>query len=82
MNCIDHKSLLAERSLALIGALYEFEQEVSTLSHQERRQLRQDKAKPRGRHALPAWMSGQRQKAPDGSAIAMHWTTACNAGLH
>jgi len=60
---------LAEHALTLIGALYEVEREVSTLSHQERRQVRQEKAKPVA-DLLHAWMIGQRQKVPEGSAIA------------
>ena len=34
---VNHQSQLAEHALTLIGALYEVEREVSTLSHQERR---------------------------------------------
>ena len=65
----NHKSTLAEQALALFGMLYEVEREVAELDAEERRRVRQAKAKPAA-DALHAWLTAQRQKVPPGSATA------------
>ncbi|VVE50451.1 IS66 family transposase [Pandoraea eparura] len=65
----NHKSEVAGQTLAYIGMLYDVEREVATLSPDERRCVRQEKARAVA-DALHAWMISQRQKVPDGSAIA------------
>jgi len=62
----NHKSEVSGQALAYIGNV---EREVATLSPEERRRMRQEKAHAVA-DALHAWMIGQRQKVPDGSAIA------------
>ena len=52
-----------------IGQLYEVEREGRELLAEQRRQLRQDKARPII-DGLHSWMLGQWQKVPEGSAIA------------
>jgi transposase len=64
-----HQSEVAGQALAYIGMLYDVEREVAPLSPEERRCVRQEKARAVA-DALHAWMIGQRQKVPDGSAIA------------
>ena len=64
-----NKSQLAEQALHYIGQLYEVERQVKELTSDDRRRLRQEKAKPLA-HALHAWMLAQRQRVPDGSATA------------
>jgi transposase len=59
----------AEQALTYIGALYDVEREVKPLSSIERRDIRQEKARPII-DALHTWMIAQRQKVPEGSAIA------------
>jgi transposase len=51
------------------GQLYDVEREVADLEVDERRRLRQLKAKPITDH-LQAWLILQRQKVPEGSATA------------
>ncbi len=65
----NHKSTLAEQALVFFGQLYDIEREVKDLEVDERRRLRQLKAKPIADH-LQAWLILQRQKVPDGSATA------------
>ncbi|WP_259459386.1 IS66 family transposase, partial [Pseudomonas aeruginosa] len=64
-----NQSQLAEQALQYIGQLYEVEREGRELLVEQRRQLRQDKARPII-DGLHSWMLGQRQKVPEGSAIA------------
>lgn len=64
-----HKSTVAEEALKLLGRLYEIEREVQDVGADERRRIRQLKAKPVA-DMLHAWVSGQRQKVPDGTATA------------
>lgn len=66
---VNHKSLLAEQALVFIGALYDVEREASALSSDDRRELRERKARPIIQ-TLHDWMIGHRQKVPEGSAIA------------
>ena len=66
---IDHKSTVAEEALKLFGRLYEIEREVRDLDADERRRIRQLKARPVA-DALHTWLSTQRQKVPDGTATA------------
>lgn len=65
----NHKSTVAEQALVFFGRLYDVEREVRGLDVDERRRIRQLKAKPVA-DDLFTWLIGQRQKVPDGSAIA------------
>jgi transposase len=65
----NHKSQLAEEALKYFVQLYEVEREVHDLDPDERRRIRQIKARPVA-DALGKWLQLQRQKVPDGSAIA------------
>ncbi|MDZ7651381.1 MAG: IS66 family transposase [Burkholderiaceae bacterium] len=65
----NHKSALAEQALAFFRDLYEVEREVQALVVDERRRIRQLKAKPVAED-LQAWLITQRQKVPEGSATA------------
>lgn len=65
----NHKSSIAEQALALFGALYQIEHEVRDLDVDERRRIRQLKAKPIA-DDLHAWLLLQRQRVPEGSAPA------------
>jgi len=64
-----HKSTLAEQALGFFGDLYDVEREVADLDVEERRRIRQLKAKPIA-DDLQAWLILQRQKVPPGSATA------------
>jgi transposase len=65
----NHKSTVAEQALVFFGQLYDVEREVADLDVEERRRIRQLKAKPVA-DDLFAWLVAQRQKVPDGSATA------------
>ena len=65
----NHKSSLAEQALGFFGDLYDIEREVKDLDVDERRRIRQLKAKPVA-DDLYAWLMAQRQKVPPGSATA------------
>jgi transposase len=65
----NHKSSLAEQALGFFGDLYDVEREVKDLDADERRRIRQLKAKPIA-DDLQAWLIAQRQKVPPGSATA------------
>jgi transposase len=65
----NHRSTVAEQTLMYFGNLYDIEREVQDLDVDERRRLRQLKAKPIA-DDLQAWLIAQRQKVPDGSATA------------
>jgi len=65
----NHKSTVAEQALGFFGDLYDVEREVADLDVEERRRIRQLKAKPIA-DDLQAWLILQRQKVPPGSATA------------
>ena len=65
----NHKSQVAEEALKYFVQLYEVEREVQDLMPDERRRVRQLKARPIA-DALNKWLQLQRQKVPDGSATA------------
>ena len=65
----NHKSQVAKEALKYFVQLYEVEREVHDLDPDERRRIRQLKARPVA-DALGKWLQLQRQKVPDGSAIA------------
>lgn len=65
----NHQSTVGEQALALFGRLYEVEREAADLNCDERRRIRQEKAKPVA-DALHAWLTAQRLKVPPGSATA------------
>lgn len=65
----NHKSTVAEESLKYFVQLYEVEREVQDLAPDERRRIRQLKARPVA-DALNKWLTLQRMKVPDGSATA------------
>jgi transposase len=65
----NHKSQAAEEALEYFVQLYEVEREVHDLDPDERRRIRQIKARPVA-DALGKWPQLQRQKVPDGSATA------------
>jgi transposase len=64
----NHNSAVAEQALVFFGELYDIEREVKDLDVDERRRLRQSKAKPIA-DDLQAWLIAQRQKVPEGSAL-------------
>ena len=66
---VNHNSPLAETALKFFIQLYEVEREVRDLDEDQRRQIRQAKAKPVA-DALHAWMIAQRCQVPDGSGTA------------
>lgn len=66
---VNHQSELAEQAVVHIGALYEIEREVADLNAADRQRVREKKAKPLA-DALHQWMLAQRQRVPEGSAIA------------
>ncbi|MGX6569856.1 IS66 family transposase, partial [Cupriavidus necator] len=63
------KSQIAQDALQYIGELYEIEREVQQLAAQLRLEIRQQRARPIA-DALHAWMTGQRARVSEGSAIA------------
>ena len=65
----NHKSTVAEQALGFFGQLYDIEREVKDVDVEERRRIRQLKAKPVA-DDLFTWLLAQRQKVPDGSATA------------
>lgn len=65
----NHKSQIAEEALKLFGALYDVEQQAQEVDTAQRRQLRQQHARPAA-DTLHAWLLAQRQRVPDGSATA------------
>ena len=66
---VNHKSTVAEEALKYFVQLYEVEREVQDVDADERRRIRQTKARPVA-DALGKWLALQRQKVPDGSATA------------
>jgi transposase len=65
----NHKSTVGEEALKYFVQLYEVEREVQDLDPDERRRIRQLKARPVA-DALNKWLTLQRLKVPDGSATA------------
>jgi transposase len=63
------KSQLAAQALGYIGQLYDIERESKDLEANQRQRLRAEKARPIA-DALHQWMLAQRQRVPEGSAIA------------
>ncbi|MGF6904767.1 transposase [Paraburkholderia sp. GAS348] len=63
------KSEIARDALQYIGQLYEIEREVQQLAPNERLDIRQQRARPIA-EALHAWMTQQRVRVSEGSAIA------------
>ncbi|KAF7961913.1 transposase [Cupriavidus sp. UYMU48A] len=63
------KSQIAQDALHYIGELYEIEREVQQVAAQLRLEIRQQRARPIA-DALHAWMTGQRARVSEGSAIA------------
>ena len=64
-----HKSPVAEQALKFFGLLYDIEREVQALDPAERRQQRQERAKPIAKD-FQVWLQAQRGRVPDGSATA------------
>src|SRR5690606_30909125 len=66
---VANQSTLAQSALEHIGKLYEIERQARHLSDGARTALRQQHAKPI-LDAMHQWLLSQRQKVPNGSAIA------------
>jgi len=65
----NHQSQIAGQALEMIGALYAVEREAADLDAEQRRELRQERAKPAAQ-TLHRWLLAQRQRVPDGSGTA------------
>ena len=65
----NHGSQIAFEALELFANLYEVEREIGECSADQRRRIRQLKAKPIA-ETLEKWLVLHRQKVPDGTAIA------------
>jgi len=65
----NHQSQIAEEALKLFGVLYDVECQAQELDAEQRRQWRQQLARPAA-DTLHAWLLAQRQRVPDGSATA------------
>ena len=66
---VSNKRQIAEQALKFFTALYDIEREVIAPAPEERRQIRESRAKPIT-DRLCAWMQDQRWLVPEGSAIA------------
>ena len=66
---VANQSQLAKYALEQIGKLYDIERQAKDLNNEDRLRLRQSKAKPI-LDLWHQWLLSQRQKVPDGSAIA------------
>jgi transposase len=64
-----NRSEIAQTALGYIGQLYDIEREVRELASHERRAIRQERARPLV-EVLHQWMTQQRARVSDGSAIA------------
>lgn len=64
-----NQSQIAGEGLDYFAKLYAVEREIAKLDHDERRRIRQTKAKPIA-DELFGWLQRQRQRVPNGSAIA------------
>src|SRR5574337_1867482 len=62
-------SPIAGHAVALIGKLYEIEAEIKALAAEDRRRIRQQRAKPVAEQ-LHDWLVGQRQKLAKADATA------------
>ena len=65
----NHSSLIAAEGLKFFDLLYDVERDVKALNAEDRKRIRQEKAKPVA-DALQKWLLLQRSKVPDGSATA------------
>jgi len=65
----NHGSQVGEQVLKFFVALYDVERDVRELPTDERKAIRQERARPIA-DALHQWLMQQRQKVPDGSATA------------
>ncbi|MNU84175.1 Transposase IS66 family protein [compost metagenome] len=65
----NHGSQVGEQALKFFGELYEIEREIRELDPEGRKRLRQLRSRPVA-DALQQWLSGQRQRVPEGSATA------------
>lgn len=65
----NNQSQIAAQALELFGALYGVERDVAELPADDRRQIRQERAKPIA-ETLHRWLIAQRQRVPDGSGTA------------
>jgi transposase len=65
----NHSSRIAVQALPFFAALYDIERDAAVLDAEERRKLRQNRAKPVC-DALHEWMVAQRKLVSEGSAIA------------
>ena len=65
----NHSSLIAAEGLKFFDLLYEVERDVKAINAEDRKRIRQEKAKPVA-DALHKWLLLQRSKVPDGSATA------------
>ena len=65
----DHKSPIGEQALKFFVELYDIECELGELQPEQRRRIRQERARPVA-DALHQWLTQQRQRVPDGSATA------------
>ncbi|OVZ63740.1 IS66 family transposase [Pigmentiphaga sp. NML030171] len=64
-----NQSQIAGQALELFGALYGVERDVAELPVDERRRMRQERARPIA-ETLHRWLIAQRQRVPDGSGTA------------
>ncbi|TCS34307.1 IS66 family transposase [Reinekea marinisedimentorum] len=64
-----NQSTLAEYALQQIGHLYDIEREIKETTNEQRKMVRQQQAKPI-LDQLREWLTLQRQRVPNGSAIA------------
>jgi transposase len=65
----NHKSVVAEQALSFYGALYDIERIAKELDADERQRLRTLRSRPIA-DTLHEWLTLQRQKATDGTALA------------
>jgi transposase len=65
----NHQSQIAGDALKLFGVLYDIERQAQEMDADQRRQLRQQHARPAA-DTLHAWLLAQRQRVPDGGATA------------
>ncbi len=79
--CANHKSQLAEEALEYFVQLYEVEREVQNLDPDERRRIRQIKARPVA-DALGKWLTLQRQKVPTARLFAGKRAAAVMSPVH
>lgn len=66
---VTNKSHIAAQALKFFGTLYDIERDIAGMNPEDRRAVRQERAKP-VTDALHRWMMGQRQRVPEGSAIS------------